>query len=652
MGTKIPEETLRWFGGDELRARVFYEKYALRDENGVQIEKTPPEMWKRVATEIASVEEDEKKRQLYFSLFYEILSDFKFIPGGRIMFGAGNKRRATLLNCYYIPIKEDSIEGIFDCAKEMARTYSFGGGVGIDITILRPKGSPVNNSAIFSTGAVSFMDLFSKVTGTIGQAGRRGALMITIEDRHPDIFDFIDVKDDPLRMNVRFANISVKVSDELMRKVKENGIFTLWFESERVKRIELRIRARELWSRICNRAWSSAEPGVIFWDTAKRFSPTEYDEKMSIKGCNPCSEQMLEDYGCCNLGNINLMKFVKNVFGKKPDLEKFWDIVEKKGIEKAMEYAESKGWAYPDLLGLQKVVRVGMRFLDDVLDYSAPRHPLPQQKEASLYTRRTGLGATGLADMLCEMRIKYDTDEAVYMMDKLFEFIKNTAYDESVEIAKEKGPFPAFRREKHVDMEFVKGISEEIREKIWNFGIRNACLLTIPPVGSGAILGGTTGGIEPIFALSYIRRSESLSQGTFKVYHWLVALYLAEYGGKGEEDLPDFFITAHQIDPKMRVRIQGVIQKHIDSSISSTVNLPKNTTPEEIGKIYELAWEYGCKGITVYREGSREGVLITEEEYKSRSEDFEVVFDNCPECGSSLKSSNSHLVCRTCGIMI
>lgn len=645
MMKQIPDDTLKWFKGDELRARVFYEKYSLQNLEGEHLEKTPPEMWIRVASEIASVEQD---REHWKRNFLWLLENFRFIPGGRIMFGAGNPRRATLLNCYYNPIKEDSIEGIFECAKEMARTYSFGGGVGIDITILRPKGSPVNNAAIYSTGAVSFMDLFSKVTGTIGQAGRRGALIITIEDRHPDIFDFISVKDDPLRMNVRYANISVKVSDELMEAVRTDGTFTLWFESERVRRIEHKVRAREIWNQLIKRAWSSAEPGVIFWTTAKKFSPTEYDDRMSIKGCNPCSEQMLEDYGCCNLGNLNLSKFVSLPFHKKPDVFKFWDIFSRDGLEKAMEYARERDWAHPNLVELEKAIRIGVRFLDDVLDYAADRHPLKEQKEASLYSRRIGLGATGLADMLVMMRIKYDTDEAVYMMDRLFEFIKNTAYDESAELSNEKGRFAAFIREKHLDRLFLKGVSEKVNEKIWNYGLRNACLLTIPPVGSGAILAGTTGGIEPIFALSYTRRSESLSKSHFKVYHPLVSVYLESFGGKNEKDLPNFFVTAHQIDPKMRVKIQGTIQRHIDSSISSTVNLPHNTTPEEIGRIYELAWEYGCKGITVYREGSREGVLLTDEVAERPQE----IPNECPACGSVLRRTNSHAVCRACGIYV
>ncbi len=488
----------------------------------------------------------------------------------------------------------------------------------------------------------------------VSNSGRRGALMITIEDRHPDVFDFIDVKDDPLRINVRYANISVKVSDKLMKAVKSDGVFTLWFESEKVRRIEMKIRARELWQRLIRRAWSSAEPGVIFWDTAKRFSPTEYDEKMAVKGCNPCSEQMLEDYGCCNLGNINLARLVKNPFKKEIDVERFWKEFDKKGTKGAIEYAERYGMAHPDLIELERIIRIAIRFLDNVLDYSAPRHPLKMQSEASLYSRRVGLGATGLGDMLVELMLKYDSSDAIYMMDKLFEFIKNIAYDESSEIAREKGSFPAFRVDKHLDQPFLKGVKDNVKEKIVAQGLRNSCLLTIPPVGSGAILAGTTGGIEPIFALSYIRRSESLSKETFKVFHPLVALYLEITGGKDERDLPDFFVTAHQIEPKMRVKIQGTIQKHIDSSISSTVNLPKNTTVEEIGKIYELAWEEGCKGITVYREGSREGVLITESEAESKDSISiqDILPSECPDCGGAMRRKNSYSVCNSCGALI
>ncbi len=587
----IPQETIDFFGGDELRARVFYEKYALRDESGRIIEKTPDEMWRRVAREIASPEKTQKLRKEWEEKFYWLLSDFRFIPGGRILFGAGQKRRATLLNCYFMPIKEDSIEAIFEWCKEAARTYSFGGGVGTDISVLRPKGSPVNNSAIYSTGAVSFMELMSTTTGTIGQAGRRGALMITIGVEHPDVLDFIDIKNDPARTKVRFANISVRVTDEFMKAVEEDRDFELRFENEKAK-IRRRVRARNIWEKLVRSAWASAEPGVIFWDTVKKGSPTEYNG-MEIHGFNPCSEQALEDYGNCCLGNVNLSLFVKDEFTDRASVD--WE-------------------------NLERALRFSVRFLDNVLDYNADKHPLKAQTEASQRSRRIGVGFTGFGDMLLKLNLKYDTPEAIEFTDKMFEYIKNIAYEASSDFASEKGSFPAFDLDIHLSRPFIKMLNGRIIEKIKRQGLRNACILTVPPVGSGSILAGTTSGIEPIFALSYYRRSKSLSQGEFKVYHPLVGEYMKRFGLHDEGELPPIFITSHEIKPEMRVRMQATIQKHIDSCISSTVNLPTDITPEEVERIYFLSWKLGCKSITVYREGSREGILVTEEAWKKDNE--------------------------------
>lgn len=580
------KEGLEFFNGDELRLRVFIDKYALKDEKGNVLEKTPAEMWRRVAKEIASVEETREKRIEWEKKFYWMLENFRFVPGGRIMFGAGQKgyRKATLLNCYVLPIKEDSIEAIWDCAKEMARTYSYGGGVGIDISILRPRGSPVHNSALHSTGAVSFMDLFSQTTGIIGQTGRRGALMITLRVDHPDVLDFIDIKNDPERRRVRYANISLRVTNDFMRAVERNSDITLWFENDVVGRIEKKVKAREIWKKLIKNARDSAEPGVIFWDTTKRFSTTEYNG-MEVMTTNPCSEIPLEPYGCCCLGNVNLAKFVLDPFN---------------------------GSARVNWAELERVLRYSVRFLDNVLTYSSELHPLKAQKEASLKSRRIGVGFTGLGDMLVKLNLKYDTDEALHFIDDLFNKIKNIVYDESVNLAIEKGTFQAFNLEKHLKSEFIKNLDKRVIERIKKHGIRNAALLTVPPVGSGSILAGTTSGIEPIFALSYIRRSESLTQGEFKVYHPLVKEYMENFGLKSEEELPETFVTAHEIKPEFRVKFQATIQKHIDHSISSTVNLPEDITEEEVEKIYFLAWKLGCKGITVYREGSREGILITE----------------------------------------
>ena len=587
-GAGLPKETVEFFEGDELRVRVFLDKYALRDLDGRVVERTPVEMWKRVAREIASVERSPELQREWGERFYWLLEDFRFIPGGRILFGAGQPRRATLLNCYVIPIKEDSIEGIFEWCKEAARTYSLGGGVGTDISRLRPKGAPVNNAALYSTGSVSFMDLFSMTTGTIGQAGRRGALMITIAVDHPDVEDFIEVKNDPERQKVKYANISVRLTDEFMEAVQKGERFKLRFENEVVGRIEREVDARQLWEKLIRNAWASAEPGLLFWDTIKRESTTEYNG-MNVITTNPCSEIPLEPYGACCLGNVNLSQFVKGAF--EPDARVDWD-----QLERALRYA--------------------VRFLDNVLDYNADRHPLPPQREASLRSRRIGVGFTGLGDMLVKLNIKYDSDEAVEFVDRLFHRIKHVVYDESVNLAIEKGVFPAFDLEQHLKSPFVQRLDGKLLKRIEAHGLRNAALLTVPPVGSGSALAGCSSGIEPIFSLRYVRKSKSLSKDEFDVYHPLVRQYLRKFNLKSEKELPPVFVTAHEIEPEFRVRMQATIQKHIDHAISSTVNLPEHITPEEVAKIYFLGWKLGCKGITVYREGAREGILLTERKAK------------------------------------
>src|SRR5712691_7267726 len=483
-------------------------------------------------------------------------------------------------NCYFFQIREDSIEAIFDFCKEAARTYSYGGGVGTDISVLRPKGSPVNNAAIFSSGAVSLMELLSTTTGTIGQAGRRGAQMITIRVDHPDIIDFINVKKDLKKVN--YANISVKITDTFMRAVERDDDFELKFKNEKVE-LNRKVRAREIWKQLVKGAWESDEPGVLFWDSIKRESTTEYNG-MEVEGVNPCSEQTLENYGNCCLGSVNLSAFVHEPFTDHSKVD--WD-----SLVRATQYA--------------------VRFLDNVLDYNADRHPLPQQKKASLWSRRIGVGITGLGDMLIKLGLRYDEDATIEFVDKLFERIKNVIYEYSTELAKEKGAFPAFSAEKHLAQPFIQRLDPRVKESVKE-GIRNAAITTIPPVGSGSILAGCSSGVEPVFALSYTRRSKSLSEGEFKVFHPLVKEYMSATRVSDLKQLPSYFVTAHQIKPEMRVKMQATIQRHIDTAISSTVNLPESITPEEVERIYFLAWELGCKGITVYREGSREGILETE----------------------------------------
>ena len=586
----LPKETLEFFDNDELRSRIFYEKYSLSDLEGNRTEKTPIEMWKRIARELASVEKEDKKQEIE-SNFYWLLKDFKFVPGGRILFGAGSNHKATLLNCYYLPIKKDSLEAIYNTAKEMARTYSYGGGVGIDISILRPKGAAVNNAARFSTGSISFMELYSITTGIIGQTGRRGALMITLDVTHPDIEDFVTIKKD--KTSVRYANISVKVYDEFMQAVENDKPFNLRFKNDKVD-FNKEINARDLWKKIIDTAVNTGDPGIMFWDRMKNESPTEYDEKMAIHGTNPCSEQPLEDYGACDLGAINLDYFVKNQFTDNAEVD--WE-------------------------NLEKTVRYGVHFLDNVLDYSYNRHALKEQAEETVYARRIGLGIMGLANMLISMNLKYDSDKAIEFVDYLMKRIKETAYDESSNIAKEKGPFPAFVAEKHIQRNFVKRLDKKLLDKIEKNGLRNACILTVAPTGSISSMAGVSGGIEPIFALSYTRRSESLSEGKFEVLDPFVKRYMDKFGIKDKSKLPEFFVTSHKIDPFFRVKMQATIQKHIDSSISSTVNLSAETDADTVDKIYRYAWKLGCKSITVYREGSKDDILKATDEKPVKKEE-------------------------------
>jgi len=421
--------------------------------------------------------------------------------------------------------------------------------------------------------------------------------MLTIADSHPDVVEFCRAKRD--RTSVRYANISVRVSDAFMRAVERDDVWRLVFERPETGRIERTIPARELWRELVEGAWGWAEPGVLFWDRVIEMGTTCYNG-MTPQGTNPCSEIPLEDGGSCNLGSLNLSKLVLDPFTPAARVD----------------------WG-----ALRRAVRAAVRFLDNVLEYNRGRHPLPEQEEAALRSRRIGLGITGLADALVMLGLRYDSDRAIELAEKIQETIKLEAYSASVELARERGPFPAFDAGKHLSQAFFRTFPGELVERIEKYGLRNAALLTIPPVGSGSALAGCSNGLEPIFALYYVRRSESLGREYFYVLHPVVAAYAGACGvdlsgirDAGDpasflrDKLPGFFVTAHEIDPLKRVDMQAALQRHIDQSISSTVNLPRSSTVETVERVYMKAWAAGCKGITVYREGSREGVLLTAEE--------------------------------------
>jgi ribonucleoside-diphosphate reductase alpha chain len=557
-----------YYKDNDLAADVLRSKYLSHSEKG------PMHMWDRIAKALASVEKD---KEYWYNRFLELLFDFRFVPGGRVMHGAGRedaRRRPTLSNCYVIPIEEDSLEGIYRCITESAMVYRTGGGVGTDLSVLRPEGAAVNATIDHSPGATAFMNLFSESTNTVSQAGRRGALMLTMRVDHPDIERFITIKNDPRRIKVQHANISVLITHEFMNAVINDTEFQLRWNGKSYRKV----KAKELWFKIIKNAHASAEPGIIFWDTMKDYHNVEYANPLS--STNPCGEQPLAAYTACNLGNINLSKFVD-------DQGKF-------------DYTE-----------LAEVTRVATRFMDNIIDYNMENHALEKIRDAVASDRRIGLGITGLADALVMMKIKYDTQEALDETEKMMRTIRDESYRTSVELSREKGPFPLFSWEGYSRSKFVQGLPAEIQESIKANGIRNSTVITMPPVGTGSIVAQTSSGIEPIFCTSYRRKVKNHDGETYseyKVYHPLIKQMFGS-----DEDLPPHVVTAHQIDPYFRVKMQGVIQKYVDSSISSTVNLAENVSVETVADIYMTAYKSGLKGITVYREGSREGILQTEE---------------------------------------
>ena len=554
-----------YYGLDELGKSVLQNKYLAPDE------KSPEDLWRRLAKAMATLEETP---EVWEDRFYTILHDFRFVPGGRIMHGAGREDiKTTLNNCYVVGIKNDSINAIYDAIIHEARTYKYGGGCGHDLSVLRPKGSEINGTGGESCGPVGFMNLFSENTNTIAQHGRRGANMQTLRVDHPDIAEFVEIKKDLNK--VKYSNISVLLTHEFMEAVDLDTDFELRWNDQ----VYETIRARELWDKINEAAHASAEPGIIFWDTMVDYHNAEYCSP--LVSTNPCGEQPLPDGGACNLGAINLARFVSD------EGEFLWD-----------EFTDT--------------VRTSVRYLDNVIDYNVDRHALKEQKKNAMGDRRIGLGILGLADMLMLRGIKYDTDEALDAVEEVMQELSSTAYKTSIALAKEKGSFPKYQWKGLKKSKFIQNMSDEIQEDIKTHGIRNATILTVAPTGSGAIVAQVSSGVEPIFNISYKRRvKKNDSYGEefdeFKVVHPTI---LKKFGG--DENLPESVITAHDIDPYFRVKMQGTIQRYIDASISSTVNLPEDTDVDTVANIYMAAYKAGLKGITVYREGSRDGILITE----------------------------------------
>lgn len=521
-----------------------------------------------------------------------LIVEKKFLFGGRILSNRGvNDIKTTYSNCYVITPPEDNLESIYDCRKKLARTYSYGGGCGIDLSNLAPRGAKVNNQAEHTTGAVSFMEGFSQTTDEIGQNGRRGALMISLDCHHPDLEEFIDCK--TKENAVTKANVSVRVTDDFMRAVENNENWTMRFvRPETNEVIERNANARGLFNKLCKNNWDWAEPGILFWDRITGYNLLSNNDEFEYAGVNPCAEEPLPAGGSCLLSSINLAEFVHN---KEFDIADF-----------------------------RKTIRIAIRALNEVLDEGLLLHPLEEQRNSVNDWRQCGLGIMGLADMLIKMEVPYDSEEAIGLCDRIGLEMAKTAIEESSEIANERNCYPMYN-DAIFNTDFFIVNSNKILEEtiIRNGGLRNSQLLTIAPTGTISTMIGVSGGIEPIFANSYQRRTESLhgKSVTYKVYTPIVKEYMEKHGIAEEEDLPNWFVTSATINPMMRVKMQGIWQKHIDASISSTINLPNSATVEQVEELYLAAWKNGLKGMTIYRDGcKRSGILTTDNTEKHEEE--------------------------------
>jgi len=597
----------------EQREKVLMDRYALKDDQGNPVETIWPQVAKRVANAVAEVEPEDKREELAH-LFYDAMKDFRVVPAGRILAGAGTDSDLIFYNCTVIPVESndpvygnDSRQGIMDTIARIVEITSRGGGVGINWSVLRPKGAYVRKVHGKSSGSVSWMEAASAVAHQVEQGGsRRAALMFMLWDWHPDLLEFINVKRDLTK--IEHANLSVAISDKFMEAV-DKGEDWIWrfpdtsfpkynqcwtgnlssWEEQGYPVIEYGlddsgnvvpggkpVNARWLWDRITEAAHSCGEPGVVFLDRYNKQSNLYYKEE--IVCVNPCGEQGLGPYGVCNLCSINLVAHVKEEGGR-------YEI---------------------DYPLLRESVRTAVRMSDNVIDIN--HYFMPQHEEVQRHgARRIGIGTMGLADLLILQGIRYGSDKSLEIINEVFKTIAEEAYRSSVELAKERGPFPWFEREPYLNAYFISNLPEDIREGIAEHGIRNAMLLTQAPTGTTSILAGVSSGIEPVFSFSYTREDRT---GTHFIRHWL----LDRLGQVAEGELPDYFVTALELTPEEHVRVQAVIQRYVDSSISKTVNAPNDHTVAEVDTLFRLAYDMGCKGIAYFRTGSRKGVLTPKEE--------------------------------------
>lgn len=574
---------------EDLRQQVFLDRYSLKDaETGESSEAYPEQMWRRVAKGIAQFEDTSKLQKHWEEKFYDALKDFKFVPGGRILSGAGTGYEVTFFNCYVIPSPEDSRGGIMENITQTVEIQSRAGGVGVNLSSLRPRGARVRKVNGTSSGPVNWAALYSTANHDVIQQGgsRRGALMLMINDWHPDVEEFIKVKQDLTK--IPGANLSVCVSDKFMEAVKKDEdwqlVFPDYMEDDRYDglwsgdidewksaggkvKVYKTVKAKEIWKLICEAAWRSAEPGLHFIERSNKRGNTWYFEKLIAT--NPCGEQPLGAWSVCNLGSMNLVAYIND---GKFDYER-----------------------------LGEDVKVAMRFMDNVVD--ANFYFYEKNQEASLNIRRTGLGTMGLGDALIKMKLRYGSDASLEVIEKIYKVIRDNAYIASAEIAGEKGSFPKYDKEKFLKGWFIKRLPKEVRKLIAQKGIRNGVLLTQAPTGTTSLLAGVSSGIEPVYNFEFKRKDR---MGEHIIYH---PLYKEWKEAHPAEARPDYFVCAMDLIPEEHLKVQAMVQEYTDSSISKTVNAPNQYSVEDVDRLYTLAYEMGCKGITFFRDGSRAGVL-------------------------------------------
>ncbi len=644
--------SLEYFKGDELAARVWINKYALKDSNGKLYELTPEDMHRRLASELHRMEK-KYKNPMEEEYIYQLLKDFRYvIPQGGPMSGIGNNRQiVSLSNCFVIGHEEpsDSYGGILKMDQEQVQLMKRRGGVGHDLSHLRPKGSPVNNSALTSTGIVPFMERYSNTTREVAQDGRRGALMLSVSVKHPDAEDFINAKMESGK--VTGANVSVKIHDDFMQAVNEDKEYMQHFPIDsKQTTYQKKIKAKDLWDKIIHNAWKSAEPGILFWDTIIKESVADCYADLGFRttSTNPCGEIPLCPYDSCRLLAINLYSYVEKPFTKQA----------KFNFDKFKEHVAAAQRIMDDIIDLEieKIDSILAKIAADPEDFETKRteHKLWEKiKHKAELGRRTGLGITAEGDMLAALNLRYGTESATDFSEEIHQTIAVEAYRSSVNMAKERGPFQVFDPLREKENPFVNRIREadpELVEDMEKWGRRNISLLTIAPTGTTSLMTQTTSGIEPVFKPVYRRRrkvnpndpntrvdyeDESGDKWEeYVVFHPKFATWLKMNGHDPDEvrkmsdkKIDNFVIkspyhkaSSGDVDYIHKVRMQGRIQKWVDHSISVTINLPESASEDLVDQLYREAWESGCKGVTVYREGSRDGVLLSGSKSKNKSQ--------------------------------